>query len=363
MPRRLAHDPWLFGTAGLLMLGGVLMVGSASHFVARRYGLSPSYFLMRQMLHLAIGTALLLAFMYLPYPRLADRRVLLGIVAGCVAALIAVLATPEVNGAHRWLPLGPLRLQPSEFTKVVAVVFTARLLSRKEDRVNDLRAVLLPLAFVLGTLSLLVLVEPDLGAAFMLILACGVMVFVAGLRWRAIAAVAAMGALVVALSIVAKPYRLERIRAFMQPGTDARTSGWQLDQSLLALGSGGVGGVGFGQGQQKAYFLPEAHTDFIFSVVGEEFGIVGAATLLAAFLILFWRGMRASLRAPCRFGFYLALGITSLLVLQGLTHMGVCVGLLPTKGLAMPYLSYGGSSLLATLAATGVLLNVSQHGA
>jgi cell division protein FtsW len=187
------------------------------------------------------------------------------------------------------------------------------------------------------------------------------MLFVAGLRFRYLGAAAAAGVLFVAIAIMAQPYRIERIKTFLNPGSDPQGTGFQLAQSRLAVGSGGLTGVGFGMGQQKAYYLPAPHTDFIFSVVGEEFGLLGTFLLLLAVSFVAWRGLRATWGAPNRFAFFVALGGTTLIVLQSLIHMGVCVGLLPTKGLPFPLLSYGGSSLIASFAVVGLILNVSQH--
>lgn len=363
MPRQTSYDPWLYLTAGLLVVGGILMVGSTSHYVAARFGQPPQYYLVRQLIHAVLGLGLMYVMMRVPYGRLADRRVLGSSLALCFAALLLVMFMPASNGAHRWLQVGPLRLQPSEFAKLLAVAFTALVLSRKEDRIASPREIGTPLLAVLAPMVLLIVVEPDLGTAVMLCLTVGVMLFVAGLPWRQVgwASVALVG--LGALGIVAQPYRLQRVREFLSADGDIRSLGWQLQQSLIALGSGGVAGVGFGRGHQKAYFLPEAHTDFVFSVIGEELGLLGVLAVLAAFLVLFWRGLRAAvaIRARDAFGFYLAVGLTALLVLQGLINMGVCVGLFPTKGLALPFVSYGGSSLLASLLAMGVLLNVSQH--
>ena len=187
------------------------------------------------------------------------------------------------------------------------------------------------------------------------------MIFVAGLGWRWIAGASALGGLGVIAAIVAEPYRLQRINAFLNPGTELLGTNFQLNQSLIAIGSGGLLGQGLGQGQQKAFYLFGAHTDFIYSVIGEELGFVGTIGLLLMFLLIFWRGIRAAWRAPDRFGFYLALGVTSLIVMQVFVHIGVCVGLLPTKGLSLPLVSYGGSSLVVSMTGIGVLLNVSQH--
>ena len=361
MPRRMGIDGWLFFTTGILVLAGLVMVGSASYYVAMSQGLHPYHYLVRHIVHLVVGAALLVAMLSFPYRRLAERSMAITLVCATLVALIVVLAMPAVGGAHRWFQLGPLNLQPSEFAKLASVVFMASLLSRREDEVNDLWSVPMPCLGAVGMLAFLIAIEPDLGSAVMLAGTAFVMLFVAGLRWRYIGAAVALGLAGVVVAVLAEPYRLQRMRSFFDPTDDNLGAGFQLTQSLIALGSGGLTGVGLGQGLQKAYFLPAPHTDFIFSVIGEELGLVGTGVILAAFLLLFWRGVRTATRAPDRFGFYLALGLTVLLVWQGLTHMGVCVGMMPTKGLPLPLISYGGSSLLATMAAMGLLLNVSQH--
>jgi cell division protein FtsW len=354
-------DRWLFFTSGVLVLAGLVMVGSASHYVAMSQGLHPYHYLLRHVIHLVVGAACLAAALSVPYERFSRRKLAISLVVVSLVALIVVLAMPSAGGAHRWLRLGPLNLQPSEFAKLAAIVFMASILSRREDEVNDLWAVPMPCLGAIGILAFLVAIEPDLGSAVMLAGTAFLMLFVAGLKWRYVAGAGGLGLAAVAIAVVAKPYRMERIRAFFDPSADSQGAAFQLTQSLIAVGSGGLTGVGLGQGQQKAYFLPAPHTDFIFSVVGEELGLAGMGILLAAFLLFFWRGLRTAVRAPDRFGFYLALGITTLLVWQGLTHMGVCVGLMPTKGLPLPMVSYGGSSLLASMTAVGLLLNVSQH--
>jgi cell division protein FtsW len=361
VPRRMAVDRWLFFTAGLLVVAGIIMVGSASHYVAMSEGLHPYHYLLRHILHLAIGVGCLAATLSIPYRRWSDKRLVVALVVASLAALTVVLAMPAAGGAHRWFRIGPLNLQPSEFAKLATILFMACLLSRRENEVNDLWAVPIPCLGAVGMLALLIAVEPDLGSALMLAGTAFMMLFAAGLRWRYIGAAGALGLAGLGIALVAEPYRLERIRSYLDPASDTLGSGFQLTQSLIAVGSGGITGVGLGQSQQKAYYLPAPHTDFIFSVIGEEFGLIGTAVILAAFLLLLWRGLRAARRAPDRFGFYLALGLTSLLVWQGLVHMGVCIGLLPTKGLPLPFVSYGGSSLLATMLAMGLLLNVSQH--
>lgn len=365
VPRPMGFDRWLFLTTALLVVAGLFLVGSASYYFAMSLGLHPYHFLILHSLHALVGAAAFTAALYLPYQKLASRPLVLGGMAASLVALALVWTMPAVGGAHRWYRFGPLTVQPSELAKPVAVVFTAYLLSRRESEVNVLRRVPMPCLLGVGPLVLLIVIEPDLGTALMLVLTVSVMVFVAGLRWKYIGASVGAGVLGLLLAVLIEPYRIQRIKTYVGslfgPTEDTLGAGFQLVQSLIAVGSGGVTGAGWGQGQQKALYLPAAHTDFLFSVIGEELGLLGTGLMLAAFLLLFWRGIRTALRAPDRFGFYLALGITSLLVLQALIHMGVCLGLLPTKGLPLPLLSHGGSSLVATMAAVGVLLNVSQH--
>jgi cell division protein FtsW len=362
MPRRRAFDRWLFVTAVLFGIGGLFMVGSASHYIAMSQGKDPTYFLVRQCLFLGIGGLLMAGAMRLPLSWLDRKRVVYALVGLSAVLLLAVLATPSSQGAHRWFRVGPFGVQPSELAKVTTVILLAHVLSRRTaEQVNDLRQTLLPVVGVIGLLAMLIVIEPDLGSAVILLSTAATLLFVAGLRWRYIGATAAAGALFVIGAVIAQPYRLQRIKTFLNPGADTQGAGFQLAQSLLAVGSGGLWGVGLGQGQQKAYYLPAAHTDFIFSVIGEELGLVGTLLVLAGVGVLAWRGFRAALKAPDNFELNVALGATCLIVLQSLVHMGVCVGLLPTKGLSFPLLSYGGSSLLASLVVVGLLLNVSQH--
>jgi cell division protein FtsW len=362
LPKRRSFDRWLLLTALLLGLGGFFVVGSASHYIAMSLGKDPTYFLVRHGTFLAVGIATMAGAMALPLDRLDSRRVVFGLLGASLLTLLAVLAMPAAGGAHRWFRLGPIGLQPSELAKIATVLFLAHVLARKStDDVNDVRKSLGPVAALVGAMAFLIVIEPDLGSAVMVLATCAVMLFVAGLRWRYIGAVAGIGILFVVLAVVAQPYRMKRIETFLHPESDTQGSGFQLAQSLLAVGSGGLTGVGFGQGQQKAYYLPAAHTDFVFSVVGEELGLIGTLVLLSGVGLFAWRGLRAAMGAPSKFAFYVALGGTMLIVLQAMIHMGVCVGLLPTKGLPFPLLSYGGSSLIASFAVIGAVLNVSQH--
>jgi cell division protein FtsW len=361
MARRVIFDPWLLLITAVLVGGGWFMVGSASNYVALEFGKSPSAYGWRHLLHLLLGCGALLAMLSFPYQKLAERWVVRTVVGISMAALVFVLSMPEICDARRWIPLLVFNFQPSEFAKLAIVLYMSWVLSRNQEKVNDFWTVPLPCLLVVGTTALLVVVEPDLGSAVVPVVVAGVMIFIAGLRWRYLMGFAGFGALAFAAAVLAEPYRLARITNFIDPWSDPIDKGYQLCQSLIAFGNGGLTGMGLGGGSQRALFLPAPHTDFIFSVVGEDFGLIGCGVVLAAFLLLFWRGLRAAMRAPDRFGFYLALGITSTLVLQGLINMGVCVGLLPTKGLPLPFISYGGSSLLVSMTAMGLLLNVSLH--
>jgi len=362
VPKRRSYDRWLLLTAALLAFAGLFMVGSASHYIAMSMGKEPAYFLVRHGAFLVVGLLTMAGAMAMPLQRLDSGRVVGGLVALSLVLLLLVLAMPAAGGAHRWFRLGPLGLQPSELAKIATVLLLAFVLSRRTaEEVNDLRKTLGPVAAALGAMVLLIVIEPDLGSAVMVLGTATVMLFVGGLKFRYLGAAMAAGIVFVALAILAQPYRMERMKTFLDPGSDPQGTGFQLAQSRLAVGSGGWTGVGFGMGQQKAYYLPAPHTDFIFSVVGEEFGLLGTVALLGVVGFVAWRGLRATLGAPGRFAYYVALGGTVLIVLQALIHMGVCVGLLPTKGLPFPLLSYGGSSLIASFAVIGLILNVSQH--
>jgi len=361
MAKRVMWDPWLMVITTLLVGGGWFMVGSASNYVALEFGKGPSAYGVRHLLHILLGCVALGTMLTFPYQRLADRRLVRASLVLAFGTLIFVLAMPEICHARRWIPLFFFNFQPSEFAKLASVLYMSWVLSRKQESVNDPWAVPLPSALVVGTMALLIVVEPDLGSAVIPVATAGVMIFVAGLQLRYAMGLAAVGALGFGIAVIAEPYRIARVLNFINPWQDPFDKGYQLCQSLIALGNGGLSGMGLGGGAQRALFLPAPHTDFIFSVIGEDFGLIGCGAVLGAFLLLFWRGLRAAMRAPDRFGFYLALGITCMLVLQGLINMCVCLGLVPTKGLPLPFISYGGSSLLVSMAAMGLLLNVSLY--
>ena len=365
MPRHLEPDRKLFGAALALGLLGAVMVFSASAMTSREHFGNGYIFLLRQFVWLALGMAAMFRLVNVDYRRLRQSRVIFTGLAVALVLLFAVLFLDRSHATHRWIRFGPLSLQPSEFAKLVVILYLAWLLERRQPPrkfgVNDPAHTLAP---VLGTVLIvvgLVLLEPDMGTAFMIFLIALVMLFVAGLSIRYLAGAVLAALPAIYLLIVRVPYRYERLMAFLSPGSDPQGHGFQLLQSLIAVGSGGLTGVGLMESRQKLFYLPEAHTDFIFAVICEELGFIGAAAVLALFALYGWRGFVAAIKAPDHFGRFLGLGITTMVVGQALINLSVVLGLMPTKGIPLPFLSYGGSSLFAMLLATGVLLNISQH--
>jgi cell division protein FtsW len=276
-------------------------------------------------------------------------------------ALVAVLFSPPVNNARRWFGMAGIGVQPSEFAKLAAIIFIAAILERRMHRIDEVTYSLLPIGVAVGVLVGLILLEPDFGTSMALILIAAAMVFTAGLHYRYI--VGALLAALPAVYIVAMgaSYRRRRVLAFLNPWDDPLGDGFQVIQSLIAVGTGGVWGRGVMNGVQKLFYLPEPHTDFIYSVISEELGLVGATAVILCFSIITWRGMRAALRAPDSFGAFLAVGLTTMIAVQALVNISVVLGLLPTKGTPLPFVSFGGSSMLVNLIGMGILLNVSQH--
>jgi cell division protein FtsW len=363
MSRKLTYDIWLFGAAMLIVVVGLVMIYSASAIIAvQKFGASNPYlFLTRQGVFVIAGGALMLMLMHVETRQLADRRVIGVLTCLALVALVVALFQRPINGTHRWIVVSHFQLQPSEFAKPVVILFLAYALSRREEKINELISTLLPLAFVIALFAGLILLEPDFGTAATLVLVASGMIFAAGISWKRVALFStALIPAAVALALGAA-YRRDRLFTFMNPEADPRGKGFQAMQSLIALGTGGLKGLGIGNGRQKLFFLPEPHTDFIFSIIGEELGFLGALFLLAAFAFLAWRGFRVARYAQDRFAFYAAIGFTLMIVVQALINVSVALCLLPTKGLPLPLVSYGGSSLIASLIAVGMLLNLSQQ--
>lgn len=359
--RWLAVDKPLFATTVAMISMGLLMVYSSSYHESQQDWGDGTHFLFRQGIAAAIGLAVMLVALRIDY-RVYQRRPMVVLAVGTtLVLLIAVLLVGSGAETRRWFALGPLHVQPSEIAKLSIVVFLASYLSRKDDQIDDWWQGLFPALSVVGVYALLILREPDLGTAAAVVLVSAIMLTVAGLGWRYIVGFGTLGAAAVTLQVMMTSYQTRRIVAFLNPWADPRDVGFQTVQSLIAVGTGGIAGVGLAEGKQKLSFLPAPHTDFIYAVIGEELGLIGSVLVITGFMLILWRGLRAAVMAPDKFGFYLGVGLTAGLVMQALLNMSVVVNLVPTTGITLPLISYGGSSLVATCAAIGVLLNISQH--
>ncbi|HYK90998.1 MAG TPA: putative lipid II flippase FtsW [Acidobacteriota bacterium] len=358
-----SSDKVLFITTSFLTIFGLVMVYSASSVVAAsQHGMSGYYFL-RQLAFAGAGYVLLILLMNVDYHFWQRNKIVLVLGVLCVAALVLVLTQSKVNGAHRWLRYGSIiSFQPSEIAKLVVLLFMAVYLHKHEAEINLPAKRLMPCVAVVLGIAGLIGVEPDLGQAVCVVLIACALLFIAGVSWTYIAGAFLLLGPAFYFFVMRVHFRWDRIRSFLDPGQDPLGAGWQILQSLTAIGSGGFWGAGLGASKQKLYFLPEAHSDFIFAVIGEELGLLGTTLIVVGFLIFFIRGMRITMKAPDRFGFYLGLGITLMVVLQAFINISMVLALMPTKGIALPFISQGGSSLLLNLMATGVLLNISHYG-
>jgi cell division protein FtsW len=381
MAQRLKTDWILFFTVLAMVFSGVLIVYSASSIMAQmdpRYH-SAWYYVERQAVWGVLALGIMMALKNTYYRKLQNPAVAMSAISVALFLLAAVYFLDPVN--HRWLRLGgPVGVQPSELAKPTLVIFLAFFVTWRARAINNPRYTLVPAAMAVG-LVILAVVVADLGTAIVLGAAAGMVFFVAGLEKRYCAIVGVLAMVGLVLFTFAKPYRLARvvkffdpdfkfiekvdkqgsIKARLQQSLVTRDTNYQLQQSQIAVGAGGVVGLGFMNGRQKLLYLPEAHKDFIYAVAGEEMGMIGSVGLLLGFSVIFWRGLRATLRIGDDFGRYLALGLTVVVVVQGFMHMSVVLGMMPTKGIPLPMISYGGSSLVSTLASLGMLMNVSEH--
>jgi cell division protein FtsW len=354
-------DPLIVGITLALSLGGLVMVFSASGVMAENKFTNATYYLQRQIVWMVLGFGVLLIGSFIDYRQW--KRWIPMVVGGCVVGLLLVLAVgPQINGARRWLALGFFSIQPTEMAKLAVVLYLAAFLSNPQRRVTDWQRGFLPPVAMVGIICGLIVIEPDLGSTVVIGLVFVGMMYLAGARLSHLGYLGVPMMLGVCALIWMSPERWERMTTFLNPFADRQGAGYQLVQSILALENGGLFGVGLGQGKQKLMFLPEGHTDFVLALVGEELGLIGTCGLLALFAILVCKGFRVAALAPDLFGRYLALGITMLLGIQALINAGVVSGLLPTKGLTLPLVSYGGSSLLVTMLALGILLSVARQG-
>ena len=361
MARKLKSDRVLFIATILLVGVSIVMVYSASAPMALdKYG-KGSVFLIKQGMWALLGLAMLSVVMRVDYHTYREPVFIWTALGLVTLALLAVFFSPPVNGARRWFGIGGIGIQPSELAKLVAIVFIAALLERRMHRIDDLRYALLPVAIVVLGLVGLILLEPDFGTSMSLLAIAAVMVFAAGLNWRYVVGAALLALPAIYIVVMGSAYRRRRTLAFLNPWDDPLGDGFQVIQSLIAVGTGGVWGKGLMNGVQKLFYLPEPHTDFIYSVVAEELGLIGATAILLCFCVMAWRGLRVALRAPDTFGAFLALGLTTMVAVQAFINISVVLGLMPTKGIPLPFVSSGGSSLVINLIGMGILLNVSQH--
>lgn len=344
-----------------LVLIGLLTVYSATSFLAQKQGLPDHYYLRQQASKALVGLIVLYVLArvdYRVYRKLAWP--LLGVTILMLLLLVLpgleAIAPPR-NGARRWLDLG-VSFQPSELAKLVMVIWTAALAAKKGDRLRSFRWGLAAFAVIYALVGFLIVLEPDLSSVALMGLVCTIVLFAAGARIGHFILLGLAALPLVWESIRAASYRMARIVTFLHAGSDPMGSGYQLRQSLIAVGSGGVVGVGYGESAQKYYFLPEPHNDFAFALLAEEWGLIGVAAVTVAVGLIGVLGLRIARRAPDAFGYLLAIGLTSLIVVSALLHIGVTMGLLPTTGVTLPFISYGGSSMVVSLAAVGILLNI-----
>jgi cell division protein FtsW len=362
MARKLKSDKLLFTATLALVCASLVMVYSASAVIGMEdYHQRPAYFLFKQVTFALAGLAVMPILMKIDYRHYRQPVVIWSSLGLLGLALVAVLFGPRINGARRWLALPGLGVQPSEFAKLVVIVYVAAILERRMDRINDLLYSLLPVGIAIGLIVGLIMLEPDLGTALSIILIVAAMVFAAGINYRYIIGRALVALPAATIVLLSADYRRRRMMVFLDPWQDPLGDGFQVIQSIIAVGTGGLFGRGLMNGVQKLFYLPYPHTDFIYSVIGEELGLAGTTVILACFCVIAWRGLRTAMRAPDKFGAFLALGITAMITVQAFFNISVTLGLLPTKGIPLPFVSFGGSSLLVSLIGMGVLLNVSQH--
>jgi cell division protein FtsW len=360
MPRKLRPDRALFLITLALVAIGVAMVFSSSAALAKDKFNDPYVFAFKQLLAGLIGLATMLVAMKIDYHYYRSPAVVFTALSIAISLLVVVFFLPPTANVRRWIQMPGFSVQPSELAKLALVIFLAYLLEKRQNAANE-KNTLIPAALVAGLMAGLIVLEPDLGTAVTMLLVASVVLFMAGLALKWFALALLLSAPAFYFFVLNVPYRRDRILVFLHPRDDPFGSGFQILQSLIAVGTGGVSGLGYMEGKQKLFYLPEAHTDFIFAVVAEEFGLLGTLMVVTLFAVFLWRGLQAYRGAPDSFGSYLALGITMTIGMQALINMSVVLALLPTKGIPLPFLSYGGSSFIVMLAAVGVLLNVSQQ--
>lgn len=362
MAKRVGVDKWLFASTLLLVVTGVVMVFSASAVMAGDKFGSPYHFLLRQLGWAVAGLAVMVVIMNFDYRRLKRSIFVFTLLAVTTLMLLAVFFLDSSHNTHRWLRMGSFfSFQPSELAKPALILFLAFFLESRTKSMDDWRHTLLPAAIPVVLFSGLIVKQPDLGTAVVCLVIAAAILYVAGMRLRYFAYALVLILPVLYFLLFHVGWRRDRMLAFINPYADPQGHGFHVIQSLIAVGTGGVTGMGLMEGKQKLFYLPEPHTDFIYAVASEELGFIGALCIVVLFAIFAYRGFRAAMRTQDVFGRYLAAGITTMIVVQAFFNISVVLALLPTKGIPLPFVSYGGSSLFVMLASVGVLLNISQQ--
>jgi cell division protein FtsW len=352
----------LFSTFVILICFGIVMIYSSSGMFALENTGNSMHFLIRHLFFLIVGSVLMFLCMLVDYRELQKWAKPIIVIAIVMLLLVLVPGIGKVSsGARRWFSLGIINFQPSEFAKIAMIVYLADFFTRKKGEVRSLVKGFLPTMFIMGLLCALIIKQPDLGNTVLVFGITLLMLFVAGGRVRHILSIFLSAIPVLVVLILAEPYRIRRIVAFLNPWEDPAGAGFQLSQSQIALGSGGFWGVGLGQSVQKLFYLPAAHTDFIFSIIGEELGFLGAVAVMILFGVFIWLGTRIIKQTTDAFGYYLCFGVLMMISIQAIVNFGVSMGALPTKGLPLPFISYGGSALIFNMAAVGLMLNVAAR--
>jgi cell division protein FtsW len=361
MAKRVSVDSWLFTVTLLLIFIGLVMVFSASAVMAKeRYG-SAYFFLLRQLGWAAAGIVAMVLAMKIDYRKYKHPAVVFSLLGMTTLMLIGVFFLDRAHHTHRWMHWGPFSFQPSEMAKPALILFLAFFLESRTKSMKDWRNTVLPAVVPTLIFIALIVFQPDLGTAIACAAITSCVLFVAGLDLRVLGYAFLASLLPLYFLIFHVAYRRDRILAFLNPYSDPQGRGFHIIQSLIAVSTGGITGLGLMESKQKLFYLPEPHTDFIFAVTAEELGLVGALAMVLLFAIFLWRGIRTALRTQDMFGRFLAVGITSMIVVQAFINISVVLGLMPTKGIPLPLVSYGGSSLLVTLGCIGVLLNISKQ--
>jgi cell division protein FtsW len=361
MAKRVSVDRWLFTVTAILVFVGLIMVFSASAVMAKEKFGSPYTFVLKQLFWAVAGIVAMIAAMKIDYRRYKHPAVVFSLLAVTTILLLSVFALDRTHNTHRWIHWGGFSFQPSELAKPALILFLAFFLETRFKQIEDWRNTLLPAVAPTMIFLLLIVAQPDLGTAIACAGITAAILFVAGMQLRYFGYAFAASILPLYFLLFHVSWRRDRILAFLNPYADPRGTGFHIIQSLIAVSTGGLTGVGLMEGKQKLFYLPEPHTDFIFAVTAEELGLVGSLFVVILFAIFLWRGTRTALRTSDPFGRFLAVGITSMVILQAFINISVVLGMMPTKGIPLPFVSYGGSSLFVTLACVGVLLNISKQ--